>query len=118
MLVGVGLAGAGAAFAYFTFTDTANAAAARATAATLSAPSAPTASANGGGSVNVGWTLPASQLAGAQYQVTRTAGPGAPSTVCTVSATTTTCQDTGLTPGSAYTYSISALLGAWQSGSS
>ena len=117
VLVGVGLAGAGAAFAYFTSTDATNAAGARATAATLSAPSAGTATANGGGSVTVGWTLPASQLEGAQYQVTRIAGAGAPSTVCTVSATTSSCQDTGLTPGSGYTYSVDALLGAWQSSS-
>ncbi|HEV3329142.1 MAG TPA: fibronectin type III domain-containing protein, partial [Acidimicrobiales bacterium] len=116
VLVGVGLAGAGAAFAYFAYTDAANAAGARAVAATLSAPSAPTATANGGGSVTVGWTLPSSQLSGAQYQVTRTAGPGAPSTVCTVSAVATSCVDTGLTPGSVYGYSIAALLGGWQSG--
>src|SRR5205807_2029252 len=64
--------------------------------------------------ITVGWTLPGSQLAGAQYQVRRTSGPGSPTTVCTVAAST--CPDLGLTGGTTYGYSIAAVLGSnWQS---
>ncbi|HVT78800.1 MAG TPA: fibronectin type III domain-containing protein [Acidimicrobiales bacterium] len=81
-------------------------------AATLSSPVSPTATTDGAGAITVSWTLPASQLAGAQYRVSRTAPSSA--TVCTVSSATTSCQDTGLAPATAYTYSVVALLSNWQ----
>ena len=100
LLVGFFLAGTGAALAFWTVT-VANAGnnPAIAKAASLSAPSAPTVSVLGSGSIRVGWTLPGSQLTGAQYLVTRSSGPGSPSTVCQVSAPTVLCTDSGLTAG-------------------
>ena len=89
-----------------------------ANAATLSAPTAPTATVNGSGAITIGWTLPGSQLAGAQYKVTRTSGPGSQTTVCTVASSVTSCQDTGLTATTSYGYSVVAVLGtSWQSSS-
>lgn len=110
---GVVLLGAAAAFGYWLTTNGANPA--QAAAASLSAPTAPTATADGSGAVTVGWSLPASQLTGAQYVVSRTSGPGSPTTVCTVASTATSCQDSGLTAGAAYGYSIDAVLDGWQS---
>ena len=86
-----------------------------ANAASLSAPTAPTATANGGGAITIGWTLPASQLSGAKYRVTRTSGPGSPSPVCSVASSVNSCQDTDLTPATTYGYSIAAILDSWQS---
>ena len=114
---GILVAGAGAAFAYWavgTLYAPTNYAVAQA--GTLSAPTAPTATVNSSSTITVGWTLPATQLTGAQYRVTRTTGTGSPATVCTVAATATSCQDTGLTAGAAYGYSVNARIGTnWQS---
>ena len=85
-------------------------------AATLSAPTAPTATVNGSAAITVGWTLPVTQLTGTHYQVTRTSGPGSLFTVCTVASSATSCQDSGLTGGTTYGYSVVAVLGSdWQS---
>jgi hypothetical protein len=108
------LAGAGAALAYWTVTVAyAPTNYALGGAGTLSAPANPTATVNGSGSVTVGWSLPGAQLSGAQYRVTRTSP--SPQTVCTVSSVTTSCTDTGLTPGTAYSYSVAAVLSSWSS---
>jgi len=83
----------------------------------LVAPSGPTASADDtSGTITVGWTA-AAQASGVvpQYQVVRVSGPGSPTTVCTVPTDVTSCQDTGLTGGTTYDYSIRALLDDWQS---
>ena len=83
----------------------------------LVAPGSPTASAdNTSGTITVGWTA-AAQASGVvpQYQVVRVSGPGSPTTVCTVPSDVTSCQDTGLTAGTAYDYSIRALLDDWRS---
>jgi trimeric autotransporter adhesin len=81
----------------------------------LVAPSSPTASAdNTSGTITVRWTAAASGV-DPQYQVVRVSGPGSPTTVCTVPSDVTSCQDTGLTAGTAYDYSIRALLDDWQS---
>src|SRR5436305_3144547 len=110
------LAGATAAFAYFTVSVVYGSSNyALATANSLSAPTAPTATVNGSGAITIGWTLPGSQLPGAQYKVTRTSGPGSPTTVCTVPSNVTSCQDTGLTANTAYGYSTVAVLQNWQS---
>ncbi|MFN2606530.1 MAG: hypothetical protein ABR511_01345 [Acidimicrobiales bacterium] len=114
IVAGFVLAAAGAAFAFWTvnvlFAPT-NYALAQAN--SLSAATTPTATANDSAAITVGWTLPATQLPGAQYRVTRTSGPGSPLTVCSVSSTS--CQDTGLTGGTAYGYSVAAVLQNWQS---
>jgi len=83
-------------------------------ATSLSAPTLPTATVGGSGTITVGWTLPGSQLPGVQYQVTRTSGPGSPTTVCTVASTVRSCPDTGLTAGAAYGYSVVGFLDNWQ----
>jgi hypothetical protein len=101
---------AGLAFAYFVTTDSSNPAAASAT--SLSAPSGATATETGATSVKISWTNPGTQVAGAQYEVVRTPGTGV---LCTVSAPTSNCTDTGLSPGTAYSYSVTAVLDSWQS---
>ena len=111
LVLGFILASAGAAYGYWTVSGTGSA---TATAASLSAPTSPNPTVNGGQAITVGWTLPGSQLTGAQYQVTRKAGPGSPVTICTVSSSTSSCQDTGLSPNTAYGYSIIAVLDNWQ----
>ena len=101
---------AGLAFAYWITTDSSNPAAASAT--SLSAPTGATATETGATSVKISWTNPGTQVTGAQYQVVRTPGTG---TLCTVSAPTSSCTDSGLSPGTAYSYSVTAVLDAWQS---
>jgi hypothetical protein len=108
------IGGAVAAFAYWVYQDATNFYTAHALGATLSAPSAPTTTVNGSESITVGWTLPSTQLVGAQYQVTQTS-PGSPSTVCTVASTVSSCNDTGLAPGTTYNFSIRAVISSWQS---
>jgi len=111
-VAGVAVGGIGAAFGYWLTTDSSNVA--QAVSARLSAPTSPTARESGPVTITVGWTLPAHQLNGAQYLVTRTSGPGSPATVCKV--TVTSCSDSGLASGTAYAYSVMAVLGTnWQS---
>ncbi len=106
---------AGAAFAYW-LVGVNSGPQGSAKAASLSSPMAPTATVNGSTAITIGWTLPGSQLAGAQYKILRTTGPGSPATVCTVASAVSSCQDTTLSPGTAYGYSIMAVLGTnWQS---
>ena len=85
------------------------------TAATLGAPTAAAAAPLSSSSIRVSWAAPASPSpAPSQYRVNRTA----PSTaeVCTVSAATLLCDDTGLTASTLYSYSVTALLGtSWVS---
>ncbi len=98
---------AGTAFAYFLSTDSSHPAVA--TAASLSPPTNATAKATGPSRITVGWTVPASQLTGAQYQVTRTS-PGSPTIVCTVSPPAHECQDAGVIAATTYVYAIAAVL--------
>ncbi|HEX8003367.1 MAG TPA: hypothetical protein VF519_11805 [Mycobacteriales bacterium] len=58
-------------------------------------------------SVTVTWSLPASQVPGAQYVVTNTVDNH---TACTVASTVTSCTDTAAVPGVANTYRIAAAL--------
>jgi trimeric autotransporter adhesin len=119
-IVATGLAGAvsllavvvGLAFAYWATTDSSHPAAASAT--SLSAPSAATATETAATSVKIGWTNPGSQVAGAQYEVIRNPGAGQ-AVVCTVSAPTSSCTDSGLSAGTAYAYSVTAVLDNWVS---
>lgn len=114
-IVGFILATTGAAFAYWSVpTLYASPNYALASAASLSAPTSPTATATGA-SITVGWTLPGTQLAGAQYQVTRISGPGSPVVVCTVASTVTSCGDTALMSRTTYGYSTAAIKSSWQS---
>jgi hypothetical protein len=114
-LVGVFLVvGVGAALAYWTVTVAyAPTNYALGLSDSLSAPTSPTATATGSGSITIGWSLPGSQLPGAQYRVTRTSP--SPQTICTVSSSTTSCADTGLTAGTLYSYSVAAVLSSWAS---
>ncbi len=109
------MAGAAAAFAFWTVSvNNGSGSYAAAQADSLSAPTTPTATENGSGAITVGWTVAGSQLPGAQYQVTRTS-PGSPTTVCTVASTAASCQDTGLSANTLYSYSVTAILDNWQS---
>jgi len=114
VIFGIGLLSAGAAFGAWVATD--GAAPAQTRAASLSAPVDTTATATSGTSITVGWTLPAAQLVGAQYVVTRTNGPDSPVVVCTVESSVASCADTGLVALTDYTYTVVASLGAnWHS---
>jgi len=111
LVIGLMFAAAGGAFAFFTASTSLNVSG---TAASLSAPTAPTATPNSPTAITIGWTLPGSQLTGAQYRVSRTSPTSA--TVCTVASNVTSCQDTGLTAATSYSYSIKAIIGTdWQS---
>jgi Fibronectin type III domain len=116
-VAGFVLAGSTAAMAFFVINVVDGNSPATSQAAALAAPTAPTASADDtSGTITIGWTA-ASQPPGApvQYQVVRSSGPGSPDTVCTVQSGPSTCQDTGLTAGTVYDYSITAVLDNWQS---
>ncbi len=108
---------AGVAFAFWQSTDGSNPAAAWAT--SLLAPSA-SASEASATSVNISWSNPSGQPPGTEYLVQRTSPSSA--TVCTTTGsqigntgTSDLCQDSGLSPATAYSYSVSAVLGNWQS---
>jgi len=102
----------GVAFAFWQTTDSSNPAAAAAM--SLSAPTGATATETGATSVKIDWTNPGTQVTGAQYEVVRNPGAGQV-VVCTVSAPTSTCTDSGLSAGTTYSYSVMAVLDNWQS---
>jgi hypothetical protein len=102
----------GVAFALWQTTDSSNPAAASAT--SLSAPTGATATETGATSVKISWTNPGTQVSGAQYEVLRNPGVGQV-VVCTVSAPTSTCTDSGLSAATSYSYSVMAVLDDWQS---
>ena len=109
IVAGFLLAGAGAALAFFVISvidPSGNDAVAQAT--SLVAPTAPTATEAGATAVTVGWT-PHTQPNGVVVQYTATASPG--TAFCTTSGSS--CQVSGLSPGTAYTFSIVASLDNW-----
>jgi hypothetical protein len=104
------LAGAGAALAFFVvgvIDATNNDAVAQAT--SLVAPTAPTATESGATAVTVAWTSHM-QPTGVVVQYTATAS-GSGGQHCTTSGSS--CQVSGLSPGTAYTFSIAASLDSW-----
>ena len=110
---------AGVAFAFWQTTDSSNPAAATATSLSAPSPSATEASAT---SVNISWSNPSGQPPGTEYIVQRTS-PGSVH-VCTTTganqlgntSVSDLCQDSGLSPGTTYNYSVTGVLGAnWQS---
>ena len=113
ILIGAGVvmvAGSSAAFGYWTLNAQSDSGSfSLAQAGSLSSPSNPTATAIGGNTVAVGWSVPAGQLSGAGYQVIRTSGSVV---VCDVASAVTSCPDAGLAPGTAYTYSVVSTAGA------
>jgi hypothetical protein len=78
---------------------------------TVAPPTAPT-SAVTASSVTLSWTPPAAGATPSGYSVQRTAPSSAP--VCTA-IVTTTCTDSGRSPGTTYTYAITSLSGLWVS---
>jgi hypothetical protein len=110
LVAGFALASGVAAMAFFVVSviyGPSNNALAQAT--SLSAPTTPTSTETAATTVKVGWTQPVSQLPGASYQVT--ASPGR--ATCTSSGTS--CPVPGLAAGTAYTFSVVAVLDNWQS---
>lgn len=69
---------------------------------TLSSAVSPSAAGASPTSVTISWTNPSPQVPNARYQVVRTGSPNV--TVCTQA--TSPCTDTGLTTGTAYSYTI------------
>jgi hypothetical protein len=115
VLTGLGVAGvsalvAGLAYGYFVTTDSSHPASASAT--SLSAPSVGVAEASAT-STTVSWSA-GSQPPGTNYVVIRNPGAGQV-TVCTVPASTSSCTDSGLSPGTSYSYSVTAGLDSWKS---
>jgi hypothetical protein len=117
-IVGLVALVAGLAFGFWVSTDSSNPAAASAT--TLSTPSVSATEASAT-SVNITWTA-GSQPPGTEYVVQRTSP--SPLTICTTTGTNQlgntgvadTCQDSGLSPATAFSYSVTAVLGEnWQS---
>jgi hypothetical protein len=103
--------GLGAAVASWSGSDSSNDAVA--VGAVLGAPVGASATATGSRGIVVSWTAPAVQLAGAQYEVVRTSGPGAGAVVCTTTASA--CADSGLAVGTTYGYGVRAVLHGWES---
>lgn len=117
-VLGFLLTAASAALAYWTMSVHYRCPYAVAQASSLSPPTMPVATVQGGGAITIGWSLPSKQLAGAQYRVIRTSGQASAVVVCTVEPTATSCEDTGLAPGTNYRYAIMAVLGTnWESSS-
>jgi len=99
----------GTAFALFSATPSAQSAGA--TAATISAPASFTATTQSSSKVGLSWTAPAN-LTG--YTLTQS-----PGTLAGCSATpashTTSCNATGLSAGTTYTWTLTAVYNSWQS---
>ncbi len=79
-------------------------------------PTSAAATATGASSIQVSWSAPTgTSITPTQYIVRRTAPTTA--TVCTVSGATFACDDTGLSGGTTYTYTVEARAGTnWTSG--
>ena len=85
---------------------------------TIGVPTAVAAAATSDTSIRVTWSAPTGGgVTPTQYAVARTAPTT--TTVCTVGSATFSCDDTGLTDGTTYTYTVTARVGAnWRSGAS
>src|ERR1700731_753689 len=106
LAAGFTLAGGAAAMAFFTIgVIDANGNDAIAQATSLSAPTTPTATETAATTVNIGWTLPGSQLPGVTYQVTTSPGG------FTCSSSASSCSVTGLSAGTNYTFSVVGTIG-------
>lgn len=87
------------------------------TGTTLGLPTSVGATPTSSSAIQITWAAPSTGPAPAQYVVRRTAPTTA--TVCTVSAPTITCNDTGLAASTTYSYTVEARLGTnWSSGQS
>jgi hypothetical protein len=103
------LSAPGAAFALFSATPSAQTAGV--TAATISAPTSFTATTQSANKVNLSWIAPAT-LTG--YTLTQTPGTLAGCS-STPSASTSSCTATGLSQGTTYTWTLTAVYNSWQS---
>lgn len=85
------------------------------TARTLTVPTSVGAAATSASTIHVTWAAPGGTSATpTQYRVIRTAPTS--TTVCTVAGGVFACDDTGLTAGTTYTYTVTALVGTnWTS---
>lgn len=88
------------------------------TSRSLGVPTSVAATATGGSSIQITWAAPGgASPAPSQYIVRRTAPTTV--TVCTVSAPTLSCNDTGLAGSTTYSYTVQSLLGTnWDSAQS
>lgn len=113
----VALVGLGSTTAHAAWT-TGSAASGRATARSIGVPTSVTATALSSSSVRIDWAAPGGgSVTPTQYVVSRTAPTTG--TVCTVSAPTLTCTDTGLSGSTTYSYTVAARVGTnWTSGPS
>lgn len=89
-----------------------------ASARSIGVPTSVTATALSSSSVKIDWAAPGGgSVTPTQYVVSRTAPTAG--TVCTVSAPTVTCTDTGLSGSTVYSYTVAARVGTnWTSGPS
>jgi hypothetical protein len=105
-LAACAVAGIGTAAAYWsagTVTTTATA-----TAATLKTPATPAVASTSATSLTVSGSLPTGQLPGTAYTLKR-----GTTTICQPTSSPWSCTDTGLTQGTAYSYTLTAALGSW-----
>lgn len=88
-----------------------------ATARSIGVPASVTATALSSSSIRIDWAAPTGgSVTPTQYVVTRNSPSG---TVCTVSAPTVTCTDTGRAASTSYGYTVAARIGTdWTSGAS
>ena len=77
---------------------------------TLSAPTSVSATALSPSAIRIVWSPPTSGAAPTGYRVVRN---GSTTPVCTVTAATTSCDDTGLAELTAYSYVVTSTLGSW-----
>lgn len=106
------LAGTVPAWAYYALTS--STVDSQLTAASLQSAQSPSVAATGATSTSITWTNPAGQIPGAGYTVVRIGSPDV--TVCS-DQSTSPCNDTGLTTGISYSYTIQTVMGAgtsWQ----
>jgi hypothetical protein len=102
--------GTGTAYAFWTASNTGNAVA---SAGTLAAPANFTATATGTTTANLSWTAPANVTS---YTLSQSPGSIAGCSATPTSATTA-CTATGLSPGTSYTWTLTAVFHNWTSAS-
>ena len=81
----------------------------------IGVPTAPSATPLGSSAIHITWAAPSAPTVGPTGYLVRRTAP-APATACVVSAPTLSCDDTGLTSSTTYTYTVEARVGTnWRS---